>query len=1505
MEEEMKNIRLISIGILLLLSAACIPAQNVINFDNQGWNSNQILASNFSISGYSFSSSEPFYTNYGYNFDVNGVSLYYVFQNAQTDNITITTPNNAPIKLVSFSAYQVSESSTDSLVVEGWNNSTLAYTHTYPSISSWTTLTLDYDNINKIVIRLDSLGIGGLTDYNFDNFNFGLATFLPPTLSSPANNSSGVSLTPTLSWSSVAGAARYRFEVNTKSDFTGTVIYDKDTLTSTSKQIGGLIENTKYYWRVTAFNSSGIPSDTSNNFNFTTGQTILSAALNGAIGVSTSPTLSWNKTSGASTYRLQVNTKSDFTGTVVFDKSSITDTLQALSGLSNNTTYYWKVTASSNALAKTSASSVYSFTTKLATTALGSPTNNASGVSLTLTLSWSVVAGADIYRLEVNTKSDFTGTVIYDNNAISSASKQIGGLFENTTYYWRVTALSNAGNSGNVSSIFNFTTTQSTLIAATNGAISVSTSPTLSWNKTNGANTYRLEVNTKSDFTGTVVFDNPSITDTLQALSGLSNNTTYYWKVTASSNALAKTSASSVYSFTTKLATTALGSPANNSSGISLTPTLSWSAVAGANTYRLEVNTKPDFSGTVIYDNNTISAISKQIGGLADNINYYWRVTALSNAGNSGNVSSIFGFTTGQSTLVTAVNGAISVSTSPTLSWNKTNGANTYRLEVNTKSDFTGTVVFDNNTITDTIQTLTGLLNNTTYYWRITASSNALAKLSASSIYSFTTKLTTTTLISPTDNSTGISLIPSLSWSAVAGADKYRLEVNTKPDFSGTVIFHNAAITTTSKQIGGLSNNYQYYWRVTALNNAGNTSDISSINNFTTTSAGLISPLDAATGVMVSPTIRWLTVPGASKYELQVNRMSDFTGTVIFDDSTLTDTLTSLINLAYNTKYYWRFRAKGSGGTSSWSAVYSFTTKLATTTLSSPANNSAGISLSPTLTWSAVNGADKYRLEVNTKSDFTGTVIYNNNTINATSKRIGGLTDNAVYYWRVTALSSAGNTGDASGVSGFTTGRAVLTAATNGAIGVSTSPLLSWNKTNGASAYRLEVNTSTDFTGTVVFDNSTITDTLQALSGLSSNTTYYWRVTASSNALAKTSASSVYSFTTKLASTTLSSPTNNASGVSLTPTLSWSVVAGADIHRLEVNAKSDFSGTVIFDKDTLSTTSRMIGGLADNNNYYWRVTAFNNAGNASNVSNTFIFTTGQIILSADLNGAMGVSTSPALSWNKTAGASTYRLGVNTKSDFTGTVIFDNSTITDTLQALSGLSYNTTYYWRVTASSNALGKTSTPGVYSFTTKLAAATPGSPANNVSDVSLSPTLSWSAVNGANKYRLEVNNKNDFTGTVIFDGDTISTTSKKISDLSYNYHYYWRVTALNNAGNLSDTSSTFIFTTAGNVTEVEGSKSIIPDRYALFQNFPNPFNPTTVIRYALPADSRINIVIYNILGQEIRELLNNTETAGYHEVVFNGNGLASGVYFYRIVAVSIVNNKEFVSTKKLILMK
>jgi hypothetical protein len=101
-----------------------------------------------------------------------------------------------------------------------------------------------------------------------------------------------------------------------------------------------------------------------------------------------------------------------------------------------------------------------------------------------------------------------------------------------------------------------------------------------------------------------------------------------------------------------------------------------------------------------------------------------------------------------------------------------------------------------------------------------------------------------------------------------------------------------------------------------------------------------------------------------------------------------------------------------------------------------------------------------------------------------------------------------------------------------------------------------------------------------------------------------------------------------------------------------------------------------------------------------------------------------------------------------------------------------------------------------------------------------------------------------------------------------------------------------------------LKGSKANLPVAYALEQNFPNPFNPTTRIAYALPQGSRVTLKIYDVLGREVTTLVNEQQSAGFKSVEWNstnasGEGVPSGVYFYRIQAGS------FSQTKKLLLLK
>jgi hypothetical protein len=94
-------------------------------------------------------------------------------------------------------------------------------------------------------------------------------------------------------------------------------------------------------------------------------------------------------------------------------------------------------------------------------------------------------------------------------------------------------------------------------------------------------------------------------------------------------------------------------------------------------------------------------------------------------------------------------------------------------------------------------------------------------------------------------------------------------------------------------------------------------------------------------------------------------------------------------------------------------------------------------------------------------------------------------------------------------------------------------------------------------------------------------------------------------------------------------------------------------------------------------------------------------------------------------------------------------------------------------------------------------------------------------------------------------------------------------------------------------------------PKVFALSQNFPNPFNPSTSIQYGLPSQSSVRLVIYNVLGQAVKELVNAEQPAGYQSVVWNAN-VSSGIYIYQLEAVAIGDpSKRFVETKKMLLLK
>jgi len=93
--------------------------------------------------------------------------------------------------------------------------------------------------------------------------------------------------------------------------------------------------------------------------------------------------------------------------------------------------------------------------------------------------------------------------------------------------------------------------------------------------------------------------------------------------------------------------------------------------------------------------------------------------------------------------------------------------------------------------------------------------------------------------------------------------------------------------------------------------------------------------------------------------------------------------------------------------------------------------------------------------------------------------------------------------------------------------------------------------------------------------------------------------------------------------------------------------------------------------------------------------------------------------------------------------------------------------------------------------------------------------------------------------------------------------------------------------------------AESIIPDKFKLMKNFPNPFNPTTIIQFETTHNTFISLKVFNVLGNEIATLINEERPVGSYSCEWNAGGFPSGVYFYSLTT------RDFRETKKMILMK
>lgn len=361
-------------------------------------------------------------------------------------------------------------------------------------------------------------------------------------------------------------------------------------------------------------------------------------------------------------------------------------------------------------------------------------------------------------------------------------------------------------------------------------------------------------------------------------------------------------------------------------------------------------------------------------------------------------------------TLLTPANGTINVALNITLTWNSSPNTESYQLQVSTDPNFT-TTVLNQSGITAISYNITGLLNNTTYYWRVNAI-NTGGTSSWSATWNFTTIVALpekVTLISPDNNEVLSTLNVNLQWNTSdPQVDIYWLEIADNINMTNPTVDQNISATQKSFQA---EVNKSYWWKVKAHNIAG-WGEFSSTFKFTIgippAQITLLTPSNGEINCATVQNLSWTPVANILSYQLQLSTTENFSNPLI-DDASITSASKNVTSLLNNQVYYWRVRGINQFGNGPWSAAFNFTTIVAfpeKVTLHAPENNSSVNSNDVVLSWNATSPqVDKYWLEIADNINMNNPVV--NQNIETTQKSFQAEA-NKSYWWKVKAHNIAG-----------------------------------------------------------------------------------------------------------------------------------------------------------------------------------------------------------------------------------------------------------------------------------------------------------------------------------------------------------------------------------------------------------------------------------------------------------------------------------------------------------------
>jgi uncharacterized protein YegP (UPF0339 family) len=651
-------------------------------------------------------------------------------------------------------------------------------------------------------------------------------------------------------------------------------------------------------------------------------------------------------------------------------------------------------------------------------------------------------------------------------------------------------------------------------------------------------------------------------------------------------------------------------------------------------------------------------------------------------------------------------------------------------------------------------------------------------------------------LIAPAAGASVDGSMVSFQWGAVTGATRYQLEISKASD--GT-IFRTVDLgnVTSITEYAFANDGAQYRWRV----RAGSSTQWGawSLHRTFTNGAALPaptlgSPANNAALDSTSVNFQWSAVTGATRYQLEVIRVSDG---FLFKNVELGNTTSASQSGFPNdgTEYRWRVRAGNTHAWGAWTAYRYFSSGvvLPAPTLSSPANNSELSSSSVLFRWNAVSGATKYQLEVlrGTETAPFKDVTVGNITM---SEQFGFLRDGTQYRWRVRAGNNTG-WGAWSGYFTLTSGSIpvapTLLSPANDAIVPGFQISFQWNAVTGANKYELEV---VDKSNSAYVTKSILGDVTSSLERGFPNdaSNYKWRVRAGSSE-GWGPWSDYRNFTNGNPPTgpVLTYPRNNEVITGDRVTFEWDPAPGAS--RYELLIQYDTAGGTEYRRVMVGYVhaTRQTDFPNDGSNFRWSVRSGNANGWGEFTTPFRKFTNGSPFTAPTLinpQAYASISSEPIqFSWNAVSNATDYEVEiVNVR--FGTPVRFKAGNVTTTSQSGFGFADGTQYRWRVRAGDGTnWGAWSAARDFITQTTVAGAPAApsllSPATNATAATETIEFSWTTSAGALNYQLQVVRLSG--GAIVVDGPLGNMTSSSESGFPVDGgEYLWRV----RAGNATD---------------------------------------------------------------------------------------------------------------------